>query len=84
MGFRTATGPAESPWRIREGAMRRLGKMRRKIADAAVEGVLPSEEDREHYFRASMAFDTAHRNWQESRNAAQPTSGSRVVGSTSS
>lgn len=61
---------ARTPWAAREAAMRRLGPIRKVLADQAADGVLPSPEQVEQYRERQAAFDAAHRFWLERRAAA--------------
>ncbi len=67
MGTRVDAGSVLTPWRERERAIRVLGRVRRAIADAAMEGTLPDVELRERYRSAERDFLAAHEAWLASR-----------------
>lgn len=63
----TGASAETSPWRARERSIRPLGRIRRAIADAAMGGILPSDEQRDEYRRAEAAYEAAHEAWLASR-----------------
>jgi hypothetical protein len=69
-GRRAGAETAElTPWRARELAARKLGRVRREVTQEALDGRLPDSKLRMEYKLALEEFEDAQAFWLASRSA---------------